>query len=666
MKDLIRPFTDTTVRDVQASLGNDLRPADGANHLANYTVLDDNGFLKISPYRETQDIRSKDVRRYMFSLENLAWKDATERSSLSKEQIGPNGGRIMWFPPYGLTFTESTSVDWKKNNFIGRGEAVYTYANTERVGNLEFMLLMDHPSVVDKWRGLSGWGAEATDEMEQTILRYFAGCEELGVKDAEPQEENVEPIPETDSMEPEYVPDEQFIEINYVLFYPNNFSGKDYPVTENDALAAKLMEYEFTSDGAEFTESDRRYKDQILQQINKVNKSLYALNTPSGLANNRQAVKDAIFGANWEGMMFSYGALINPADSENLETMLASGEDEFRFGGPWELHDITIQGFASSHGYTSFNNDLCRDRANTLSRMLKKYCPTVSNDQIRIIDGREIDVKVAGKPEDVNALNAKIARSAVAKVRFKLRNDFEPINEPLSGGSVDVGTDLTSGKSENTASSDTINRREITITNSGGTPTGGDDSEDYRSSNEYLYFSRLQSESMMVYKALSDKVKYFDPAFHSMTPEGFNARLNFLQQCTRQGPTVGSHAGNETEMNADGSSNFVRQAANLSFGRPPYCVLRIGDFFHTKIVINSMQVSYDNSAGGITWDLNQEGAGVQPMYAKVSISFAFIGGQDIGGPVAELQNAISENYYANSSAYNERAKKMNYINPNGR
>jgi hypothetical protein len=79
-----------------------------------------------------------------------------------------------------------------------------------------------------------------------------------------------------------------------------------------------------------------------------------------------------------------------------------------------------------------------------------------------------------------------------------------------------------------------------------------------------------------------------------------------------------------------------------------------------------MQVSYDNSAGGITWDLNQEGAGVQPMYAKVSISFAFIGGQDIGGPVAELQNAISENYYANSSAYNERAKKMNYVNPNGR
>jgi hypothetical protein len=105
-------------------------------------------------------------------------------------------------------------------------------------------------------------------------------------------------------------------------------------------------------------------------------------------------------------------------------------------------------------------------------------------------------------------------------------------------------------------------------------------------------------------------------------------------------------------MNADGTSKLIRQAANLAFGRPPYCVLRIGDFFHTKIVINSMQISYDNSAGGITWDLNQEGAGVQPMYAKISISFTFIGGQDIGGPVAELQNAVSENYYANSSVYN--------------
>ena len=31
------------------------------------------------------------------------------------------------------------------------------------------------------------------------------------------------------------------------------------------------------------------------------------------------------------------------------------------------------------------------------------------------------------------------------------------------------------------------------------------------------------------------------------------------------------------------SSAFLNYAGNLSFGRAPYCVLRIGDFFNTKI-----------------------------------------------------------------------------------
>ena len=88
----------------------------------------------------------------------------------------------------------------------------------------------------------------------------------------------------------------------------------------------------------------------------------------------------------------------------------------------------------------------------------------------------------------------------------------------------------------------------------------------------------------------------------------------------------------------------------------PYCILRIGDFFHTKICIIALSVTYDND--GIRWDLNPEGAGVQPMMAKVSINFNFVGGQDLGGPVEELQNAISENYYANTSIFNNRSTKI--------
>lgn len=653
MGDLIRPFKEgSTVRAIQTSLGSDLRPSGGANHLANYTVLDDNGFLRISPYRKRGEaVSENDVKRYMFSIENLAWKGESQ-SGLTKEQLGPNGGRIMWFPPYGLTFNESTSVEWKKSSFIGRGEPVYTYANTERVGNLEFILLIDHPSSIDKWRGQFDWDGSGTDVMEEQILRYFAGCEQLDLKGNETENPaDREPKPEPVN-EPAYKPDNQFFEISYILFYPNNFSGVDYPVTKNNELAGKLKEYEFTDDGSEFTESDLKYKYQDLHDINKVNKSLFALNTEQGLADNRDAIKSAIFGESWEGTMHAYGVLTEPGDSDNLETMLASGEDVFRFGGPWELHDITVQGFASSHGYVSFNNDLCRNRANTLSRMVKKYCPSVSNNQINIIDGRVIDVKIPGKEDDVNELHAKIARCAVATARFKLREDFEPINISLDANNqIDVGVDLSETEDVVPASGESVDRREITISDSGATPINGNSSTGYLYSNEYLYFSRLESSDQMVYRKLTDKVRFFDPAFHTMTPEGFNARLNFLQQCTRQGPTIGSHAGNQTDVTSDGSSTYIKQAANLSFGRPPYCVLRIGDFFHTKICINSMQVNYDVGAGGVSWDMNPEGAGVQPMFAKVSITFSFIGGQDIGGPVSELQNAVTENYYANSSIY---------------
>ena len=124
----------------------------------------------------------------------------------------------------------------------------------------------------------------------------------------------------------------------------------------------------------------------------------------------------------------------------------------------------------------------------------------------------------------------------------------------------------------------------------------------------------------------------------------FNARLTFLHQCTRQGATIGN-----SDMNA-------KSAYNLAFGRPPICVLRVGDFYYTKIIINSLQLNYDNPQ----WDLNPEGIGVMPMFAKVSINFTFIGGSDLAGPIARLQNAVSFNYYANTGVYDNRAEAVEY------
>lgn len=162
-----------------------------------------------------------------------------------------------------------------------------------------------------------------------------------------------------------------------------------------------------------------------------------------------------------------------------------------------------------------------------------------------------------------------------------------------------------------------------------------------RYDQEYQFFKELKLKNPIVFDNLIQKLQYFDPAFHSMTPEGFNGRLNFLHQCTRQGNTVSD-------------SDQAGQATNLAFGRPPVCVLRLGDFYNQMIIIDSININYDSDSG-VQWDLNPEGNGVQPLLAKVSLNFNFIGGGDMYGPIRRLQNAMTFNYYANTGLYDNRA-----------
>ena len=163
-----------------------------------------------------------------------------------------------------------------------------------------------------------------------------------------------------------------------------------------------------------------------------------------------------------------------------------------------------------------------------------------------------------------------------------------------------------------------------------------------RYDQEYHFFKQLQSRDPDVFDSLVKKLQYFDPAFHSMTPEGFMGRLNFLQQCTRQGDTISA------------SDENGHSANNLAFGRPPFCILRLGDFYYQKIVIRNINITYDP----LVLDLNNEGIGVVPLIANVTITFNFIGGGDLSGPVRRLQNAMSFNYYANGRLYDNRADRV--------
>jgi hypothetical protein len=153
---------------------------------------------------------------------------------------------------------------------------------------------------------------------------------------------------------------------------------------------------------------------------------------------------------------------------------------------------------------------------------------------------------------------------------------------------------------------------------------------------ENNWFNELSPDQSITFKYLSEKIQYFHPAFHSTSPEGFNSRLTFLQQCVRQGPSI-----------TENSSN----SGNLAFGRPPVCILRIGDFYNTKIIIDTLGIKYDND----TWDLNPDGIGVQPMIATITLGIKFIGGSSLTGPINKLQNAVSFNFFANTEVYESRS-----------
>ncbi len=164
--------------------------------------------------------------------------------------------------------------------------------------------------------------------------------------------------------------------------------------------------------------------------------------------------------------------------------------------------------------------------------------------------------------------------------------------------------------------------------------------------DETRYFDFIGEEYPEYFETISEKIKYFHPGFHSTTPEGLNTRTTFLQQCVRQGPSV-----------YDKNDSTGIKPQNLAFGRPPVCILRIGDYINTKICINSVNITY-NAGSSPQWDLNPEGIGVQPMMADVTLSIDIIGGQSLQGPISRLQNALSFNYYANTEMYERRSDQL--------
>jgi hypothetical protein len=305
------------------------------------------------------------------------------------------------------------------------------------------------------------------------------------------------------------------------------------------------------------------------------------------------------------------------------------------------ITQLEARGFASSHGVVSYNKEICNRRENAIKEILQYKGVDISNVPNKDENNNTIITISDMDNPKINNIDAKIARAAYAILSLKREEKLLNDNTgQTSYSNVNLSKENYTAQSVENGS---LNEMSTTFY----------DEQEYSYDNEYLYFSEVMGDEI-IRKSIIDKVRYFDPTYHSITPEGFNARLTFLHQCTRQGP---SNAVTSGRVNKE-SPDYLKFAGNLAFGRAPYCILRIGDFFNTKICIDSLSVNYDNN--GIQWDMNPEGVGLQPMFANISISFKFLGGQDITGPIERLQNAVTANYYANASIYSRHSDSDTY------
>jgi len=567
---------------------------------------------------------TRHVVPYMFSIENLAWKDSPQYAYLPLCEKGPNGGRIMWFPPYNIDFSDNTSVSWDTTSFIGRGEPIYTYNHTERSGSLSFSIVVDHPSVLNELRNnFKEKFVGQFDLIDGKFNSFFGGCSD--VKDLFKNY-----LPET-APEPKKEDDKGIVQ--------------PQPVTPKDPLSPP-------------TDSLKIYFPNA-RTDNKCGgtKPNYKCTTP----NLTQEGRRIPFSDGYETGPLSCGGETRKGLNEGVEAELDKMA-EFLVSPDGKNYTIKVYGYCSGTAKTSYNEKLGKDRAQAAQKYLydlmvpkesqnggpakyndspdSKTYPaetTLFNNKNRWVivskgesgapaDTQDEDWKfeAPGDPctangKNENSYNSKISR--FVEIKLEKTSIFSAdIEKQINDEQNEAFEKARKEQEELKAVAESIAKNYI---------------------GECDYFLKLKKDSPFVYDSFVEKLDNFHPAFHAITPEGFNSRITFLQQCTRQGPQMMDY----------------RAPQNMVFGKPPVCVLKIGDFYHTKIIMDSVNFSFDP----LQWDLNPEGIGVQPMIVKVDISFKFIGGSSLGGPIKQLQNAVSYNFFANTGIYQPFQLVENYL-----
>jgi hypothetical protein len=731
----------------------------------------------------------KRARKYMFSIENLAWREARLFADLPPCEKGSNGGRIMWFPPYNIRFTDDTTTNWTAHQFLGRPEPIYTYQNTERSGTLSWDIVVDHPTILNLL--VSKEFASLTDgEVDELLAAFWAGCLEYDVfelariwgvfseSDIEYFQKVISDLDirlpnevirkkikssgvnndkkveiETDDKAAPAIPQYNLFFENDIPLPSNRYKVKTFTVDPYDkyfqiytdlangvnigknseyqeeaawgntygsgladkdwirydkTIGNKMPEgsrYFFEKDREKFPaktfgyeqqfnslkDSDYSAKNYALTKDFNLNIDMVAHASPSAPGNTLDNIKkynDKLAARRFVSVTKWF--IPNVLTNDTIKCYNINDGLEIT---PETIDSIFTSGLEETNTITILRGDINEPTKRQRIILTVSAAAGLTTDDVFPTDPASEYATLFGMPKIFNINGEDIQYYEIAydnKIYYmvktydeydKVEGKFKPngilIPNSRIGTAIAIRTD--NGKATqiyrrqadvicgNLSSNASYARRvevnsllapkEIPIERV--TPPDQDPPAEIekkfvttnvtkreiaqRILNKLLtecdYFEYLSKETPILYDSLKSKLKYFTPAFHSMTPEGLNTRLTFLQQCMRPGDTITKNQG---QGNCD--------AKNTSFGKPPVCVLRIGDFYHTKIIINSLNISYDP----LVWDLNPEGIGVQPMLAKINLSFKYIGGQGLRRYVDQLQNALSFNYYANTDVYDER------------
>lgn len=646
-KEYCRLFT----KDMPYANNSDLQKSKGMvndGRKFEYSVLDNTYNLNIAPWKsdgvtKVSNINKENAKKYMFSLENLAWRTSNKKGFTYQDlplcERGPNGGRIMWFPPYDMKVSEQNSTNWTANEFLGRPEPIYTYNNTTRQGTLSWKIIVDHPSVMNAIidKELKNDDNERVNEIVESFLY---GCRNYDIYELATRfprftysdiyeiienTTNIESFSSATKEIPRYklVPQDPIIETyekqieredyNFSFYFDDNIPGPSTGVTTEEDYLTTLNNYR----------SESVYND-------------YVNYCPH---------------AEKEGAKTFFNDVLPNIEKNAAELAVKIGK-AVKEGASIEMR---FTGGASAPNTEDYNEKIAKRRVDTVQRYILSQKDEDGNELEKHKDKIKFGFEFKG--EGLEASSGTGERISCTEELTGLAKKYSLNAMWCRGVIIDVIKEIQPPPEEREIPQDPIRELDgydtVTVTGTTVTPVKTKDLKRKKNAAKIIvkklltecdYFYQMDQYSPMVFNGIKEKFKYFHPAFHSMTPEGLNSRLTFLQQCMRPGDTIPT-IGDDGKPRED-------DAKNTSFGAPPICVLRIGDFYHSKIAINQIGINYEP----LTFDLNTEGIGVQPMIADINMSFYFIGGQGLKEPVSRLQNALSFNFYANTEIYDERAE----------